>query len=102
MEYLILSQSELPTADGARICEGRGHDEANISLIFVDLSPGKGPRLHRHPYKEVFIVHAGQARFTIGPTLVDVVCGQLVIVAAGIPHKFVNSGSGRLLQTTFT
>ncbi|HYA99319.1 MAG TPA: hypothetical protein VED37_03800 [Ktedonobacteraceae bacterium] len=24
--------------------------------------------------------------------------GQIAIVPAGVPHKFVNSGSGRLLQ----
>jgi mannose-6-phosphate isomerase-like protein (cupin superfamily) len=99
MEYLILNQSELPVADGVRVCEGREHDGANVSLIFLDLSPGEGPRLHRHPYTEVFIVHAGQAIFTIGSTLIDVVCGQIVMVAAGIPHKFVNSGSRRLWQT---
>jgi mannose-6-phosphate isomerase-like protein (cupin superfamily) len=51
------------------------------------------------PIKEVFVVHEGQARFTIGTTSIDVASGQIVIVADGIPHKFVNSGEERLLQT---
>jgi mannose-6-phosphate isomerase-like protein (cupin superfamily) len=99
MEYVVINQSQLPIVDGVRICQGRGLEETNISVIFVDLPPGNGPRLHRHPYKEVFVVHEGQARFTIGTTSIDVASGQIVIVADGIPHKFVNSGEERLLQT---
>jgi mannose-6-phosphate isomerase-like protein (cupin superfamily) len=98
MEYLVVNQSELPIVDGVRVCEGRGLEETNISVIFVDLPPGSGPRLHRHPYKEVFVVLEGQVRFTIGTTLIDVARGQIVMIAAGIPHKFVNSGEERLLQ----
>ena len=29
----------------------------------------------------------------------DIAAGEIVIVEAGIPHKFVNCGEGRLLQT---
>jgi quercetin dioxygenase-like cupin family protein len=32
-----------------------------VSLIFVDAPPGDGPRLHRHPYEEVFVVQEGEA-----------------------------------------
>ena len=27
---------------------------------------GSGPRLHRHPYAETFIIHHGSALFTVG------------------------------------
>jgi len=99
MEYVVLNPSELPNVGGARVYEGRRQGGTNISLIFVDVPPGGGPRLHRHPYKEVFVVHEGRAKFTIGTASINIAAGEIVIVEAGIPHKFVNSGEGRLLQT---
>jgi mannose-6-phosphate isomerase-like protein (cupin superfamily) len=99
MEYMIFDQNELPTIGGARVCEGARQSESNISMIFVDVPRGSGPRLHRHPYKEIFIVHEGLATFTVGTTSMEVSSGKIVIVAADIPHKFSNSGEGRLLQT---
>jgi len=35
-------------------------------LIVVDARPDGGPRLHRHPYEEVFVVQEGTATFTAG------------------------------------
>ena len=96
---MVLNRSDMPHVGGARVYEGRSQGGTNISLFFVDVPPGCGPRLHRHPYKEVFVVHEGQAKFTIGTASVDIAAGEIVIVEAGIPHKFVNSGKGRLLQT---
>jgi hypothetical protein len=29
---------------------------AGVSFIVVDASPGGGPKLHGHPYEEVFVV----------------------------------------------
>ena len=99
MGHLILDQDKLPTNSGAREWEGYLFEDTNVSLILVDVPPGEGPRLHRHPYEEVFVVHEGQAVYTIGSTAVVVHAGQIVIVPKGMPHKFVNSGPGRLRQT---
>jgi len=74
------------------------HYEAGISFIVVDARPGGGPRLHRHPYEEVFVVQEGTATFTAGDQTVEVKGGQVVVVPAGVPHKFVNSGEGQLRQ----
>jgi mannose-6-phosphate isomerase-like protein (cupin superfamily) len=64
------------------------------------IAPGEGPRLHQHPYEEVFVIYEGQATYTLGCTTLDVTAGQIVLVPAGTPHKFVNSGEGMLRQTS--
>lgn len=74
------------------------HCDANVSLIVVDAPPGGGPKLHRHPYEEVFLVQEGTATFTAGEETMEVKGGQVVVVAAGVAHRFVNSGTGRLRQ----
>lgn len=75
---------------------GRWHGElqgtrlgAGISLIFNSSERhGGGPRLHRHPYPETFIVQAGRAVFTIGEAEIEAVAGQLLVVPANTPHRF--------------
>jgi mannose-6-phosphate isomerase-like protein (cupin superfamily) len=71
---------------------------AGISVIAVDSQPGDGPALHRHQYAEVFVVLEGQATFTVGDEERVISAGHVAVVPAGIPHRFVNSGPGRLLQ----
>jgi mannose-6-phosphate isomerase-like protein (cupin superfamily) len=66
--------------------------------MVVDAPPGGGPKLHRHPYEEVFIVQEGTATFTAGDETVEVKDGQVIVVPAGVAHKFVNSGEERLRQ----
>jgi mannose-6-phosphate isomerase-like protein (cupin superfamily) len=96
---------------GARVIDmadpARGEDadefqgyryEAGVSFIVVDAPPGGGPKLHRHPYEEVFVVQEGSATFTAGDEEIEVSGGQVVVVPAGVAHKFVNSGTGRLRQ----
>ena len=77
--------------------QGR-HLGANVSFIVVDAPPGSGPKLHRHPYEEVFVVQEGAVTFTTGDDTIEATGGQVVAVPAGVPHKFVNSGTGRLRQ----
>lgn len=57
---------------------------------------GEGPRLHVHPYDEVFVVIEGRGRFFVGDTVVDATAGEVVFGPAGIPHRFENLGPGRL------
>jgi mannose-6-phosphate isomerase-like protein (cupin superfamily) len=68
---------------------------ATVSLILDHSEPGHGPRLHRHPYDETWVViegnltfQAGEERFKAGP-------GDIVIVPPDVPHKFTNDGPGR-------
>ncbi|MFN8440543.1 MAG: cupin domain-containing protein [Caldilineaceae bacterium] len=99
MDYLVLNQNELSPEGSTVEWEGYHFGDTAGSLILVNLSPGEGPRLHRHPYPEIFVVHEGEANYTVGTTNVAVRAGQIVVVSAGVPHKFINSGPGKLRQT---
>ena len=94
----IIIRDGLPYRGSSHELEGYLHGAAGISVIFFDGPPGSGPHLHRHPYTEVFIVQEGQATFTVGETTFDVTGGQIVVAPAGVPHKFINSGTGSLRQ----
>jgi Cupin domain len=61
--------------------------------MVVDAPPAGGPRLHKHPYVEVFVVREGSATFTAGDDVIEATGGQVVVVPAGVAHKFVNSGA---------
>ncbi len=71
---------------------------ADVSVIVVDAAPGEGPELHRHTYREVFVVLEGEATFTLGDEQRVVHGGEIVVAPAGVPHRFVNTGEGRLRQ----
>ena len=94
-EACVVNQSEL-AAKGE--FEGYEHGDTGISMIFVDAEPGRGPALHRHDYDEVFVVQEGQATMVAGDRELTVNAGDIVVVPAGQPHAFVNSGAGRLRQ----
>jgi mannose-6-phosphate isomerase-like protein (cupin superfamily) len=70
----------------------------SVSIISVDAAPGTGPRLHRHPYDEVFVVLEGEATFTLGDVRQVARAGEVVVAPAGVAHAFVNTGSTRLRQ----
>lgn len=44
------------------------------------------------------MVQESNATFTAGEETIEVSGGQVVVVPAGVPHKFVNSGTTRLRQ----
>ena len=51
-------------------------------------TPGSGPRLHRHPYVETFVIHRGRALFTVGDKQVVGAGGQILVVPALVAHRF--------------
>ena len=91
----VVNRDQLKTANEF---EGYEHRGTGISMIFVDAPPGGGPALHRHDYDELFIVQEGEATITAGDREIVVGTGDIVVVPAGQPHCFVNSGSGPLRQ----
>jgi mannose-6-phosphate isomerase-like protein (cupin superfamily) len=94
----VIDGDELPHGKISRRFEGYLYGDTNVSFFLVDSPPGSGAGLHRHPYEEVFVVQEGEATFTVGDATIEVSGGQIVVVPAGVPHKFVNSGRGPLRQ----
>jgi quercetin dioxygenase-like cupin family protein len=94
----VLERTDLMQSESGYEFVGYDHGEIGASVIVIDAPPGSGPKLHKHPYTEVFVVLEGQVTFTAGDDEIKAVGGQVVIVPAGVPHTFVNSGTGRLLQ----
>jgi mannose-6-phosphate isomerase-like protein (cupin superfamily) len=85
-----LVHSRVWTEGGPTGFEIEGHEiGADTTLILTDMAAGKGPRLHKHPYAEVWVIHSGAARFTAGPETIDAGPGDIVHVEAELPHKFV-------------
>jgi mannose-6-phosphate isomerase-like protein (cupin superfamily) len=94
----VLRQDQLPFSSIAHELVGADHGGLPLCIIFVDAPPGRGPRLHRHPYEEVFIVQEGEALFATAEAERVVGAGEVVIIPAGTPHRFVNCGDGPLRQ----
>lgn len=98
MSYTILHKDDLPRYGNTYEFQGYPYPDTNISFIWVDMQPGEGPRLHKHPYEEILIVQEGRATFMVDAVTLEVTAGRIVIVPPGVPHKFVNSGDGPLRQ----
>ena len=94
----IINKTDLAQSETAYEFEGHHFGDTRVSFIVIDAPPGSSPKLHRHPYEEVFIVQEGSVTFTVGDDIIEASGGQVVVVPAGVPHKFVNSGNGPIRQ----
>lgn len=72
---------------------GADRGGAEVSFILDRSGPGRGPALHRHPYDEVWILDEGEATFTAGDRTLPAGPGSVVVVPAGTPHCFTNTGT---------
>jgi mannose-6-phosphate isomerase-like protein (cupin superfamily) len=98
MDVQVIKRDELPSDEISRDLIGADHGGAGASIIFVDAPPGRGPRLHKHPYEEIFIILEGEAEFVAGDRRLTARAGEVVIVPPETPHSFTSSGSERLRQ----
>ena len=88
----------MPIVNAAALPNGnlKGADYgATISLILDHSDPGHGPRLHRHPYDETWVVQDGNVTFQVGEDRLQAGPGDIVIVPPDAAHKFTNDGPGR-------
>jgi quercetin dioxygenase-like cupin family protein len=86
----VINSSTLKTGN----LKGADHG-ATISLILDESDPGHGPRLHRHPYDETWIVQEGNLTFQLGKERFQAGPGDIVIAPPEVPHKFTNDGPER-------
>lgn len=92
----VIRFDDLPHTEHAEELVGAEHGDVPFSIILVHAPPGVGPRLHRHPYPEVFVVESGQASFQLGGDTIVVHGGEIVVGPANVPHGFTNTGTGQL------
>ena len=98
MNYIVLNRDDLPQDGNTYEFEGLHYQDSEVSFIWVEMPPGGIVRLHKHPYQEIFIIQEGISTFTVGSTTLEAVAGQIIIVPADVPHKFMNNGDGQLRQ----
>jgi mannose-6-phosphate isomerase-like protein (cupin superfamily) len=68
-----------------------------VSVIVVDTDVvGSGPRLHRHPYPETFVLVCGTVRFWVGDTDFTATGPSVQVAPALAPHRFEVVGPERV------
>jgi mannose-6-phosphate isomerase-like protein (cupin superfamily) len=88
MAIPIIEQSTLPSLN----FEGLTYGSA-VSVIFEHTArDGAGPRLHRHPYSETFVIRTGRVLFRVGDEEIVAVGGQILVAQPLAPHKFTVIG----------
>jgi mannose-6-phosphate isomerase-like protein (cupin superfamily) len=92
----VIPLDELPRSRQSHEFVGADFGELPFSVILVHAGSGVGPKLHRHPYAEVFIVEEGEATFRLGDQQLVVPAGHIVIGPPDVPHGFTNSGGKTL------
>lgn len=98
MSFTVLHRDDLPYDGNTYEFQGTEYSGTEVSFIWVDMPPGGRIRLHKHPYQEIFIIQEGLATFTVDSTVLQAHAGQIIIVPADVPHKFVNLSNQRLKQ----
>ncbi len=81
-----------------RILQGSDHG-LSTSVMESEVVPGGGPRRHRHPHAEVFVVNSGEGRWEVDGVVLEATVGDVVIVPPDAWHTFENRGPGPLRQT---
>ena len=71
---------------------------ANISFFIVHFSPGKGPRRHRHPYEETFIILEGEIEAVVDGETQTLGENNIVIIPAGVWHEFKNRSEKQVVM----
>jgi mannose-6-phosphate isomerase-like protein (cupin superfamily) len=93
----FISLEELPFVGMSHEFVGET-EGAPFSAYIVTAKPGQGPPLHTHPYVEVAFTLEGCATITVGDEQREVRAGGIVVIPAGCPHRFINSGNSVLRQ----
>jgi mannose-6-phosphate isomerase-like protein (cupin superfamily) len=96
--FIVLDLETLPCDGNNYEFEGIKFQDTEVSFIWVEMPPGGSVRLHKHPYKEIIIIQDGIAAYAVGSAIIEGHAGQIIIVPADTPHKFMNTGNIPLKQ----
>ena len=86
MKTIAINSLKPPGAESATF-QGSEHG-ANISFFVVEFSRGKGPKKHRHPYEETFILLDGEIELMTNDSTQSAAGGTIVVIPAGTWHEF--------------
>lgn len=96
MKTIDISSLKSP---GTEVANFQGFEHgANISFFVVEFSPGQGPRKHRHPYEETFIILDGEIEVKVEDKIQRLGSGKIVIIPADTWHEFKNNSDKLLLM----
>jgi len=93
-----IHQTQLPFVGSSYEFVGAHHGGIGASMFIVFAEPGRGPLLHRHRYDEIVYVIEGHSHWTVNGQERDAGPGDVLVVRAGEPHKFVAIGDTALRQ----
>lgn len=86
MRILDIDNLEPPN-EKVKTFQGIEHG-ANASFFIVRFTTGEGPRKHRHPYEETFIILEGEIEVFVGQEIFRIDSGKIAIIPKGIWHTF--------------
>jgi mannose-6-phosphate isomerase-like protein (cupin superfamily) len=95
----FIRKQDLPIVGSSYRFVGADHADVAVSIFLVEAKSGRGAPLHVHDYDEIAIVHEGTSRFVAGDEIRDTQPGDILVIKAGTPHGFLNTGTGILKQT---
>jgi quercetin dioxygenase-like cupin family protein len=88
---VLIKVDELPGGPKENSSTFNGHEHgAQVSFFLSHNRRGTGPKLHKHPYEETFIVLEGDVLFTLGEDEIEAGPGDIVVVLPDTPHKFLS------------
>ena len=90
-------QDQLPFVGMSHQFIGAEQGDVGVSAYLVNAPPGRGPRLHRHPYDKVAFVKEGRGRWTVNDESFEAGPGDILVIKAGEIHTFLNIGDGPLV-----
>ena len=95
MEFL--HQSQLPFVGMSHEFVGADHG-TSVSLFLVIAKPGGATRIHKHDYDKIVYVIAGRAKWIVGNEEREAAAGDVIVVRAGEPHKFIGADDDPVRQ----
>lgn len=95
----LLTTRRLGPIAGRHLFEGAAFGLTQLTLVVGVSVPGQGVPFHSHDCEELIIVHTGRGTYTVGDVTAEAGGGEVVIIPAGVPHRWVNHTEEPLVHT---